>query len=518
MTVDSTIQLKDSKTWAVREALKVVERLQRGKSLDNNVAIFETGYSPSGLPHLGTAGEVIRMLMVKKAFDELVDYKIPSKLIAFIDDMDGLRKVPTNIPQQDMMKQHLGKPLTQLPDPFDCCETFAAHNTGLLRQTLTQLDLLKYVQLESSTEYYSSGKFNDALAQVMKHHQQVLDIMLPTLGEERRASYSPFLPVSPVTGKVLQVAIDKYDVEKNEITFIAEDGNSYTQTIFDGHCKLQWKPDFGMRWYALGVDYEMYGKDLIHTAELSREICKVLGGNPPINMHYELFLSETGGRISKSKGNESLTLSQWMEYTPQGCLHFFLFNNPQRAKRIRTEDVPVYVDNYLTQVQNYQLQNKAERYDNPIYYIPVSADLLTSKINLTYRVCLSMACAYNVLDLESFKALLDIQSAMDEQVAVSAYHFYKDVIQSTQCIVPLPTELHAARDQLKNMLLAVDVQSETLRDDYQNCFFQAARDHDIPVAQWFTALYQAVLGTESGPKLGTFCAMYGAQQFCNKLD
>ncbi len=539
--------LHNSRTWAVREALRVIERVKHkvlqvsqvnNKQQDEQqdlTVIFETGYSPSGLPHLGTIGEIIRVLMVKKAFDELVNsnnqcmtdeackelrhVKISSKLIAFIDDMDGLRKVPTNVPEQEMMRQHLGLPLTKIPDPFGCCESFASHNTGRLRHLLQEMGFLDKIELHSSTEYYNSGKFNEGLKQIMQHHQAVLDIMLPTLGDERQQSYSPFLPISPVSGKVLQVSIDQYDIHAGTITFQAEDNKTYTQTIYNGQCKLQWKPDFGMRWYAIGVDYEMYGKDLIHTVELSRKICSILGKEPPVNMHYELFLSDTGGRISKSKGNESLTLDEWIKYTPRGCLSYFLFQNPQRAKRIRTEDIPMYVENYLQLIHTYLKQSDDEREENPVYYIPDAVQYIHCEPNISYKLALSIACAYNIMDIATFKACFQPKHILDEHVIESAYHYYKDEIQAQQKCERIPEEYtqhcHTLLHLLRNTIIPHDA---TVADIYQTIFFQVARDAGLPMSHWFASLYKAVIGTEYGPKMGTFCAMYGVNNFCQKLE
>ena len=528
----SSITLQNTRTWPVREALRVLERMRRQvktglahkafqASGEKLTALFETGYSPSGLPHLGTVGEIIRVLMVKKAFDVIADGEFDSKLVAFIDDMDGLRKVPTNVPQQDMMKQYLGFPLTKIPDPFGCCDSFAHHNTGRLKHVLKEMNLLHHITFCSSTDFYTHGHFNTALAQVLKHNQQVMDLMLPTLGDERQQTYSPFLPISPQSGKVLQVPIQSYNTGDHTISFQAEDGEIITQTILDGHCKLQWKPDFGMRWFALGIDYEMYGKDLIHTVELSRKICEILGGTPPINMHYELFLSDTGGRISKSKGNESLTLLEWVKYTPRGCLEYFLFQNPQRAKRIRAEDIPVYVENYLQHLVAFKTQNQIAREENPIYYIEASNQYMNCDINLSYKMALSMACAYNVMDLDSFKALfiheLAPEHILDEHIIESAYHYYQEQIQAEQVFERIPQELTEHCNTLIELLEAVPGSTQDLKDAYQTIFFQVAREASISMSVWFEALYKAILGTSYGPKLGTFCAMYGVRNFCAKL-
>jgi lysyl-tRNA synthetase, class I len=287
------------RAWPFEEARKLLARFN-GKTPEKGYALFETGYGPSGLPHIGTFGEVVRTTMVRNAFRAMCD--IPTRLFAFSDDMDGLRKVPDNIPNAELIRPHLGKPLTSVPDPFGTHESFGHHNNARLRAFLDSFGF-EY-EFQSATECYHSGRFDKTLLRVLDHYDAVINVILPTLGPERRATYSPFLPIDPGTGIVLQVPIVARDVKAGTVTYRDEaTGKLVEVPVTGGHCKLQWKADWAMRWVALEVDYEMAGKDLIDSVKLSSQICRVLGGRPPEGFNYELFLDEKGEKISKSKGN-----------------------------------------------------------------------------------------------------------------------------------------------------------------------------------------------------------------------
>ena len=343
---------EQSHAWPFEEARKIVARL---KKTPKDVVIFETGYGPSGLPHIGTFGEVARTTMVRHAFRVITDDKIKTRLIAFSDDMDGLRKVPDNVPNKEMVAQHLGKPLTKVPDPFGTHDSFAAHNNARLRAFLDQFGF--DYEFMSSTECYTSGRFDAALLKVLERFDAVMTIMLPSLREERAESYSPFLPISPRTGIVLQVPVVAHDAKAGTITY--EDPESkerVTTLVTGGRCKLQWKPDWAMRWVALGVDYEMAGKDLIDFVKLSGEICRALGGTPPEGFNYELFLDETGQKISKSKGN-GLTIDEWLRYASPQSLSLFMYREPKAAKRLYFDVIPRHVDEYLQFLDAYPRQN-----------------------------------------------------------------------------------------------------------------------------------------------------------------
>ena len=355
---------EQSNAWPFEEARKLVNRLKR-KPKDE--VIFETGYGPSGLPHIGTFGEVARTTMVRHAFRVLTDDKVKTRLIAFSDDMDGLRKVPDNVPNKDLLAQHLGKPLTKVPDPFGTHPSFGEHNNAELRRFLDQFSF-EY-EFMSSTQCYKSGRFDEALLKVLAHFDKVMAIMLPSLREERAQTYSPFLPIDPRTGIVLQVPVLAHDAARGTITYEdPETQERFTVPVTGGRCKLQWKPDWAMRWVALGVDYEMAGKDLINSVKLSGEICKALGGAPPEGFNYELFLDEKGQKISKSKGN-GLTIDEWLRYASPESLSLFMYREPKSAKRLYFDVIPRNVDDYQQFLDGYGRQDAKQRLGNPVWHI-----------------------------------------------------------------------------------------------------------------------------------------------------
>ena len=351
-----------SKAWPYEEARKLLARYPNGMPAKGHV-LFETGYGPSGLPHIGTFQEVLRTTMVRRAFETMSD--IPTRLIAFSDDMDGLRKVPDNVPNKAMLTEHLGKPLTRIPDPFGKFESFAHHNNAMLRDFLDRFGF--DYEFASSTDYYADGRFDDALRGVLRNYDAIMQVMLPTLGAERRATYSPVLPISPASGVVLQVPVEVVDAEAGLIAF-DDAGQRIEQSVFGGRAKLQWKPDWGMRWAALGVDYEMHGKDLIDSAMLGGRICQILGGRKPETLVYELFLDEKGEKISKSKGN-GLSIEDWLTYGPPESLAYFIYREPKRAKQLHIGVIPRAIDDYWKSAADYAGQTEAQQLGNPVHHI-----------------------------------------------------------------------------------------------------------------------------------------------------
>jgi lysyl-tRNA synthetase, class I len=332
---------KKSNLWVWKEAYKLKEKFEKAPPAKGFV-LFETGYGPSGLPHIGTFGEVFRTTMVRRAFENISD--IPTKLVAFSDDMDGLRKVPDNIPNKEVIAPHLGKPLTSIPDPFGTHDSFGAHNNARLRSFLDQLGF-EY-EFKSSTASYKAGEFDEMLLRVLKNYDNILKIMLPTLGQERQETYSPFLPLDSATGKVLQAKVTKTDVAKGTITYVNESGQEVEIPVTGGNTKLQWKIDWAMRWAALGVDYEMHGKDLTPSVAVSTQVCKAIGEKAPITFVYEMFLDEKGEKISKSKGN-GISIEEWLKYGTADSLSLYMFNNPQRAKKLHFDVIPQHIDDFL---------------------------------------------------------------------------------------------------------------------------------------------------------------------------
>ena len=354
--------------------------------------MFETGYGPSGLPHIGTFGEVARTTMVRHAFSLLSD--LPTKLIAFSDDMDGLRKVPDNLPQQDILQQHLGKPLTSIPDPFGTAESFGHHMNGRLKEFLDHFGF--DYEFKSATDCYKSGEFDQTLLAILKNYDAVINVILPTLGEERRQTYSPFLPVCEKTGEVLQVPVIEQNPDAGTIVYQNEDGSKVETSVTGGHCKLQWKADWAMRWTALGVDYEMAGKDLIPSVQLSSKICNIIGGTPPEGFNYELFLDENGQKISKSKGN-GITIDEWLRYAPAESLALYMYQSPRKAKRLYFDVIPRQVDDYLTFLSKYPDQEDKAQYANPVWHIH-SGNPPHAETPLTFGLLLNLASACNPED------------------------------------------------------------------------------------------------------------------------
>src|SRR5262245_43520904 len=375
---------EQSAAWPFEEARKIVARLKRRPK---DEVIFSTGYGPSGLPHIGTFGEVARTTMVRHAFHVLTDDKIKTRLITFSDDMDALRKVPDNVPNKDMLAQHLGKPLTRVPDPFSNEHpSFGAANNARLRAFLDRFGF--DYEFASSTDYYTSGHFDATLLKMLAAYDAVMDIILPTLGPERRATYSPFLPISPASGKVLQVPMVARNVARGTVTYVEPDtGETIETEVTGGRVKCQWKADWAMRWVALGIDYEMAGKDLIDSVKLSSDICRALGAEPPEGFNYELFLDDKGQKISKSKGN-GLTIDEWLRYASQESLSLFMYREPKAAKRLYFDVIPRHVDEYQQFLDGYARQDEKQRLANPVWHIhsgkPPKADMpITFQMLLT---------------------------------------------------------------------------------------------------------------------------------------
>ena len=379
-----------AKAWPFEEARKVIARLDG----ETRPVIFETGYGPSGLPHIGTFGEVARTTMVRRAFEALTGGTIPTRLIAFSDDMDGMRKIPGNLPNQDRLAPFIGRPLTEVPDPFGTHESFAHHNNARLRGFLDQFGF-EY-EFMSATETYRSGRFDAALRATLAAYDAVMAIMLPTLGPERRATYSPFLPIHPVTRIVEQVPLIAHDADAGTITWRDASGTVYETPVTGGHAKLQWKPDWAMRWTALGIDYEMAGKDLIDSVTQSAKICRAIGGRPPEGFNYELFLDPNGEKISKSRGN-GLSVEEWLSYASPESLSLFMFQKPRTAKRLYFDVIPKAVDEYYTFAQKYAGEELPKRLENPVWHIKGGPET-ASGTAISFAMLLNLVSASNAED------------------------------------------------------------------------------------------------------------------------
>ncbi len=509
-----------SKAWPFEEARKLVKRYPEGKS-DGAPMLFETGYGPSGLPHIGTFNEVLRTTMVRRAYETLTAKDgaaaAATRLVAFSDDMDGLRKVPDNIPNADMLAANLGKPLTQIPDPFGCHESFAHHNNAMLREFLDRFGF--DYEFVSSTERYMSGAFDDALKNVLAHYQEIMDIMLPTLRAERATTYSPVLPISPSSGIVLQVPITVVDAAAGLVSF-EDEGQTITHNILSGGAKLQWKVDWAMRWVALGVDYEMYGKDLTDSGVQSGRIAKALGGRKPEGLIYEMFLDERGEKISKSKGN-GLSLDQWLDYGSEESLAFYAFREPKAAKQLHIGVIPKAVDEYLQMRGNYPAQEADKQLGNPVHHVHVARGetVPDTLLPVTYGLLLNLvgvmgadaskeqiwaylgnyvaganAAAYPELD-----RLIDNAMAYTRDFVAPTLERRKPQGGEVAALQQLDAELarlgeDAAADEIQNIVYAIG------KDEAYG--FEKLRD-------WFQALYETLLGSSAGPRMGSFIALFG---------
>ena len=499
-----------SKAWPYEEARKVLKRLPSGKP-DGAPVIFETGYGPSGLPHIGTFNEVLRTTMVRHAFETLSE--MPTRLIAFSDDMDGLRKVPDNVPNQEMLKAYLGKPLTKIPDPFDKFESFAHHNNAMLREFLDRFGF-EY-EFVSSTERYNAGAFDEALKNVLRHYQAIMDIMLPTLRKERAATYSPVLPISAKSGIVLQVPVEVVDADAGLIRF-DDEGETVTQSILGGQAKLQWKVDWAMRWVALGVDYEMYGKDLTDSGVQSGKIAQVLGGRKPEGLIYEMFLDEKGEKISKSKGN-GLSLEQWLSYGTQESLAFYAYREPKSAKQLHLGVVPRAVDEYFQFRGNYAGQPIEQKLGNPVHHIH-NGNVPDSAPPLTFGLLLNLVSlpglgdkqiVWNFVRKYAPDTSPETQPELDNLIGLAINYARDFVVPTLKRRAPQGVEVDALK-RLDAELAALPANASG--EDIQNIVYEIGKTGGFEnLRDWFKALYETLLGSSAGPRMGSFIALYGVE-------
>ncbi|MBX4335294.1 lysine--tRNA ligase [Bartonella raoultii] len=522
---DAAVQ---SKTWPFEEARKIIKRYEKTGYPES--ILFETGYGPSGLPHIGTFGEVARTTMVRHAFHILTDNKVKTKLLCFSDDMDGLRKVPENVPDREKMESYLGQPLSRIPDPFgDVYPSFGAANNARLRAFLDRFGF--DYEFASATDYYNSGRFDETLLRILACYDKVMSIILPTLGEERRATYSLFLPISPFSGKVLQVPMVARNVEKGTVTYIEpETGETIETEVTGGKVKCQWKVDWAMRWTALSVDYEMAGKDLIDSTNLSSKICKVLGGKPPEGFNYELFLDEKGQKISKSKGN-GLTIDEWLAYAPTESLGLYMFAKPKTAKRLYFDVIPKAVDEYYAHLSAYGRQEWKERLSNPVWHIhngnPPQVDL-----PVPFALLLNLVSASNA---ENKEVLWGFISRYAKGANAQTYPELDQLVQFAlkyfDIFVKPNKKFRMPDDSERITLQRIDAKLASLPETVdgniiQNALLDIARsiecyqDHSKKSPEggpgvsnaFFQMLYEVLLGQERGPRWGSFIALYGIDE------
>jgi lysyl-tRNA synthetase class 1 len=489
------------------------EVLTRFPALAATPVRLETGYGPSGLPHLGTFQEVLRTTMVRTAFRALTDDRIPTELICFSDDMDGLRKAPPNVPDQASLLEDMGKPLTVVRDPFGEHASFGAHNNARLRAFLDHFGF-EY-SFRSSTEAYRSGVFDEKLQLALERFDEIQAVMLPTLGPDRRATYSPFLPISPTTGRVLQVPTLERNVERGTIVFEDEDGTKTELPVVGGAVKLQWKPDWAMRWAALGIDYEMSGKDLIDSVKVSNRICRILGGVQPEGFNYELFLDAEGAKISKSKGN-GLTMEEWLRYGAPESLAYYLFASPKSAKRLHFDVIPKAADEYLQQLDAYQGQEPAKRIDNPVWHVHFG-DAPRTGSPVSFSLLLNLVSAANASDKAILWGFIDryIEGATPQshplldRMADNAIHYYEDFVRPNKRFRLPDDRERAAMQDLAQRLRALPPGCQDA-ELIQAEVYEAGKAAGFePLRGWFQALYEVLLGQSQGPRFGSFAAIFG---------
>ena len=506
-----------AKAWPFEEARRVLKRYEKAPPEKGHV-LFETGYGPSGLPHIGTFGEVARTSMIRRAFQEISD--IPTRLICFSDDMDGMRKVPENVPNPEMLREHLQRPLTSVPDPFGQYESFGHHNNAMLRRFLDTFGF-EY-EFISATDFYKSGQFDTILLRAAERYDAIMKVMLKSLREERQQTYSVFLPIHPETGRVLYVPLKEVNAKDGTITFDDEDGREWTLPVTGGNVKLQWKPDFGARWAALGVDFEMYGKDHSTNTPIYDAICEILGEKAPEHFTYELFLDEQGQKISKSKGN-GLSIDEWLTYASTESLSYFMFQKPKTAKRLWWDVIPKAVDEYHQQLRAYPDQTPDQQLNNPVWHIH-GGDVPESTLTVPFAMLLNLASVAGAEDKETLWGFLRRYAPEAspgthpdlDQAAGFAVRYYNDFVKPAKTFRAPSDAEREALGALRAALAAHDgpTDDETL----QSIVYAVGRDRFEPLRDWFTALYEVLLGASQGPRFGGFIALYGVKETIALID
>ncbi len=525
--------LKDKKisSWAFKEAEKLLKKLDN-KIPEKGYVLFETGYGPSGLPHLGTFGEVARTSSVIKAFKKLAP-QIPVKLFAYSDDLDGLRKIPENIPNKEIIEKYIGFPLSKIPDPFCKFDSYADYMNNKLQEFLNDFGF--EFEFHSAKDGYYSGKYNSILSEILAKTDEILSIMQPSLGEERRKTYHPFLPISKKTGKFCFNGVISHDIEKNTIKFINDLDEEEEISIFDGNCKLQWKVDWAMRWMALDVDYEMHGKDITPSSILSQRICKALNRKAPITYAYEFFTDELGQKISKSKGN-GVSIDEWLRYGNRESLALFIYDNPHSAKKLFLRIIPKFIDDYINyskKFYNHDQNSEVELLNNPIFYMPFEVRKISNNFKIDFNLIMNIvgiSTTSNIIDKNLiFEYILKYQDNLSDdeknliyELIEKAFNFYSDFILPNKSYLKLNSDdiskLQHLNSSLKNFFLENNSRTE---EEIQNYFYEIARQIGYDksnMKEWFIFLYEAIFGNKNGPRFGSFIKILGYKKFCELLE
>ncbi len=521
-----------SKAWPFEEARALLKRVE---AAGKDEVLFETGYGPSGLPHIGTFGEVLRTTMIRRAFEVISD--IPTRLVCFSDDLDGMRKVPGNVPNQEMLQNHLHMPLTSVPDPFGTHESFGHHNNAMLRRFLDTFGF--QYEFISAREFYRSGRFDEVLLRAAERYDDVMKVMLKSLREERQQTYSIFLPIHPETGRVLYVPMKNVDAVEGTVTFDDDDGREWTLPVTGGNVKLQWKPDFGARWAALDVDFEMYGKEHATNTAIYDRICEILGGKKPNHFSYELFLDEQGQKISKSSGN-GVSIDEWLSYASTESLSYFMFLKPKTAKRLHFDVIPKMVDEYHQQLRAYAGQDTAARLNNPVFHIH-GHNVPASTMVVPFAMLLNLASVSGAEEKDKLWGFIrryapDASPEANpdlDATAGFAIRYYNDFVKpNRQFRLPNDKERAALEELvfcLQDEAAALDVIARknaatgsedglpdvdwTSDEFLQTVVFAIGKTHDFePLRGWFSCLYEVLLGASQGPRFGGFIALYGRDE------
>jgi len=504
--------IQDTSSWPFVEARKLVKERQEIYEKKKKITL-QTGYGPSGLPHIGTFAEVARTTMMVNAIKQIID--IPTEIITFSDDMDGLRKIPDNVPNKEILEKNLHKPLTSIPDPFKKFKSFGEHNNEMLKKFLNEFKF-DYI-FRSSTDTYKKGIFNNALLQVLEKYEQIIEIILPTLGKERQKTYSPFLPICPTTGQVLEVPVIEIKKKEGKIIYKNRDKEIETEVI-NGKCKLQWKVDWAMRWYAFDIDYEMYGKDLIESAILSSKICQILGKKSPNGFAYEMFLDEKGEKISKSKGN-GITIEQWLKYASPESLSFYMYQNPKRAKKLYANVVPNAVDEYLTSIDKFTEQDIQHRLLNPIWHVH-NGNPPKEKSIMPFSVLLNLVGTSNATDknvlwkfIKKYKKDIKVSDhpILDSLVEYALKYFTDIVKPNKKYRKPNEKEKKALQDLVKRLRNCKDQMDP---EAIQTIVYSVGKDNGYQenLREWFKAIYEIIFGDQNGPRMGFFISFFGIKE------
>ena len=515
--MDKTFNYKNIKAWPFTEAQKILKKIENNREKIN--INFETGYGPSGVPHIGTFAEVLRTNMVRNALKKINNCQ--SKLITFSDDLDALKKVPEDYPFPEKLSKYINFPLSSIPDFTGKYASYADRNNNLLKEFLNQFNF--DYEFISSTEKYKSGDFDQCLLKILENYENISNIILPTLRKERRESYSPFLPICKETGKVLEVSITLVSKEDGIIAYRNHNNKLVETLVTKGNCKLQWKVDWAMRWSALDIDYEMYGKDLIPSFELSKQIAAYINKKVPINMSYELFLDQNGEKISKSKGN-GLSIEEWMMYGTKESLALFMYQNPRRAKRLYFDCIPKSMDEYKKNHAGFFHKEHAQP-ESPIWHIH-EGFIPNYTYPIEFSNLINLVTALNTSDKDTIYnfCLLYIKRKLKQEeqndlrliIKLAINYFQNFILPRLKKRKPIQIEKEAIFNLIREIRKS---KTELSSEEYQSLIYKYGKQiYPESLRSWFLSLYQILFGSENGPRLGSLFYLYKKEKVIKILE